>query len=194
VPYFGTLMMIRRIILLIAVAGIGAVLFLLWLERTYHPPNYSLIEDGLYLGGFEEAPPWGTDAVLNLCETEDPYQCQVHLWEPIPDGAPTPTIDWLRKMVTFIDTQRKQGLTVYVHCRNGASRSGLVVIAYIMFKNNWSREEALAYVHSKRDVTRPNPFFLELLLEWEAAILDSNKTLKSKDGKSKSEAVSPTAK
>jgi atypical dual specificity phosphatase len=78
-----------------------------------------------------------------------------------------PTIDWLQKMVTFIDTQRKQGLTVYVHCRNGASRSGLVVIAYIMFKNNWTREEALAFVHSKRDVTRPNPLFLNLLLEWE---------------------------
>jgi protein-tyrosine phosphatase len=47
------------------------------------------------------------------------------------------------------------------------SRSGLVVVAYEMFKHNWDRDQALAFVRSKRDVTRPNPAFLELLAEWE---------------------------
>jgi hypothetical protein len=157
---------------IIIVAGLlltfaGALLSLLLLEQSYHEPNYSLIEDGLYMGGLVDAPPRGTQAVLNLCETTDSYACGNDLWEPIHDGAPAPNVAWLRKMVEYVDGRRKAGQTVYVHCRNGASRSGMVVIAYLMYKNDWTRDEALAFVKSKRPVTRPNPLFMDVLLDWE---------------------------
>ncbi len=132
--------------------------------------NYSLIEEGLYMGGAVAKPPPGTTAVLNLCEKADPYQCEVHRWEPIPDSAPAPSLDWLRRMVEFIDAQRRAGLTTYVHCFAGVSRAGMVVTAYEMFKNNWTRDEALAFVRSKRPITRPNSAFMERLNEWEQVL------------------------
>jgi protein-tyrosine phosphatase len=123
----------------------------------------------LYVGGLVPAPPPGTRAVLNLCETEDPYRAEVHKWEPIRDAEPAPTTDWLREQVAFVTAQREAGRPVYVHCRNGASRSIMVVTAYLMARDGVSRDEALARVRGKRPEARPNPGFLRLLKEWEGA-------------------------
>ncbi len=134
---------------------------------AHNRPNYSRIEDGLYLGGSVAAPPPGTRAVLNLCRVEDCYQAEVHRWQPIHDGEPAPNLDWLRQQVEFIDSQRQTGLPVYVHCKAGISRAGLVTMAYLMWRNNWSRDRALHFVRSRRSKVRPNSAFMELLLEWE---------------------------
>src|SRR5262245_52501802 len=61
------------------------------------PPNYAKVEDGLWLGGFVADPPPNTRAVLNLCESEDPYRVESHRWEPIRDAEPAPSLDWLRE-------------------------------------------------------------------------------------------------
>jgi hypothetical protein len=164
--------LVRQIILSVLFLGcLGGWLYLIWLERSYglDADNYTSIEDGLWMGGYVEAPPRGTRAVLNLCEREDSYSCEVHKWEPIKD-AKAPELDWLRKQVNFVDEQRKAGRVVYVHCRNGVSRSGLVVIAYLMSKHNWTRDQATEYVCSKRDIVRPNSAFRKLLLDWEKVL------------------------
>jgi hypothetical protein len=154
---------------LITVAAVLAILAVHlaaeWLKRE--PPNYTRIEAGLYLGGRVQQPPPDVRAVLNLCGAEDPDQAPVHRWEPIRDAEPVPTIDWLRRQVEFIEAQRQAGRAVLVHCRNGVSRSGMVVVAYLMARHHWSRDEALLYVRSRRPAARPNPAFLRLLLEWE---------------------------
>ena len=41
------------------------------------------------------------------------------------------------------------------------------VVAYLMQRNHWSRDQALEFVREKRPQVRPNPAFMELLLEWE---------------------------
>jgi len=46
----------------------------------------------------------------------------------------------------------------------------MVVTAYLMFKNNWTRDQALAFVRSRRPITRPNPAFMQLLNEWEQVL------------------------
>lgn len=144
------------------------------LERHYRNQTegeaYSQIEEGLYQGRLVHEPPPGTGAVLNLCESKDPYTCEVHRWVPIPDAAPAPSLDWLRETVAFVEAQRAAGRTVYVHCAAGVSRSGMVVMAYEMKKNGWSRDEALAFVRTRRPITNPNPAFRELLLEWEQEV------------------------
>ncbi|MBI1917057.1 MAG: dual specificity protein phosphatase family protein [Planctomycetes bacterium] len=157
-------------ILPVLVVGVGLVLLGLAAsdERDF---NYSLIEKGFYMGGDVTKPPPGTNAVLNLCKKKDLYLCETHVWEPIRDAAPAPDLDWLRRQVEFIEARRKAGDTVYVHCRNGVSRSGMVVVAYEMSKNRWTRDAALQFVRSKRPVTRPNPAFLKRLLEWERMVL-----------------------
>ncbi len=78
-----------------------------------------------------------------------------------------PSIAWLAKQVKFVETQRAAGRTTYVHCFQGASRSGLVVTAYLMHKKHWTRDKALAYIRTRRPQIRPNPAFMELLNEWE---------------------------
>jgi hypothetical protein len=164
---------IRRSLLVLVLAGcLAAWLFLLWLQRSYEHAgaNYSRIEDRLYAGGAVERPPSGTGAVLNLCEQEDPYRCRTHVWEPIRDAEPAPDLDWLRRQVDWVDARRGEGATVFVHCRNGVSRSALVVTAYEMRQKLWTRDEALAFVRSKRPVARPNRAFMQLLLEWERVL------------------------
>jgi protein-tyrosine phosphatase len=100
----------------------------------------------------------------------DEYQTDVCLWEPIRDAPPAPSIEWLRRIVEFIEAQRQAGLTVYVHCVAGISRSGMVATAYLMYEHGWSRDEALAFVRSRRPEIRPNPAFMPLLMEWEQAL------------------------
>jgi len=132
--------------------------------------NYSLIEPRLYMGGSVRHPPPESSAVLNLCEVQDPYECEVHVWDRIPDSAPAPSLDWLRKQVDFVDAQYSAGRTVYVHCYGGVSRAGMVVAAYLMSKHGWTRDQALDFARSKRPIVKPNPAFMELLLEWERTL------------------------
>ena|ERR1700677_4057468 len=138
--------------------------------QAQEPPNYDRIDKNLFLGGHVKTPPPGTKAVLNLCEIEDPYKVAEHRWVPIKDVEPAPSLDWLKEQVEFIDAQRKAGRQTYVHCRNGVNRSGFVVTAYVMCSQNMTRDEALKFVRSKREGVRPNPIFMDRLLEWEKAI------------------------
>src|SRR5262245_18750488 len=158
----------RRVLWLLLPTAVAAGWFgLLALERSSRQENYSLIEDRLYMGDNVRQPPPRTVAVLNLCEADDPYRSPVHVWEPIRDAEPAPDLAWLRRQVQFIDGHRKAGGTVFVHCRNGVSRSGLVVVAYLMFEHDWSRDAALTFARAGRPDTRPNPAFMDRLLDWE---------------------------
>ena len=162
-----------RVYLLLLVSALAVVALVHWgVDQLTRPePNYTLLDEGLYIGGFVNQPPPRTAAVLNLCETADPYQAEVYVWQPIRDGAPAPDLDWLRRQIEFIDAQCRAGRIVYVHCLNGVSRSGMVVVAYVMFKNRCPRDDALAIVRSKRSIVRPNPVFMDRLSEWEGVVL-----------------------
>jgi protein-tyrosine phosphatase len=94
----------------------------------------------------------------------------VYRWEPIEDGEPVPTLDWLRSQVAFIDQQRKAGRAVFVHCDAGVSRSGLVSVAYFMRRDRLTRDEALAFLRRRRPDVQPNQAFMILLAEWENSL------------------------
>ncbi|HMF19577.1 MAG TPA: dual specificity protein phosphatase [Gemmataceae bacterium] len=155
--------------------ALGGLLVFVEVSRPGAAPNYTLTRDKLYMGGYVKTPPPGTKAVLNLCRLADPYNVETHVWEKIKDTTPAPSIDWLKKQVKFIDEQRQAGKTVYVHCRNGVSRSGMVVVAYVMYKDKLPRDKALAQVRTKRPITRPNPAFMARLAEWERVVENGKK-------------------
>jgi hypothetical protein len=138
--------------------------------ETYPSENYSVVEEGLAVGGILSTPPPGTRAVLNVCETRDPYTAEVHRWEPIPDLGPAPSLDWLRSQVEFIDQQRKAGRPLYVHCRAGVNRSVMVVAAYLMWRDGLTRDEALAIVEGKRPRAAPFEVYRTYLAEWEQSV------------------------
>jgi hypothetical protein len=155
-------------ILILVIALVGVVIFRIAVDRKPGSSvTYSKIEDGLYLGGAVTEPPPGTQAVLNLCEHKDLYEVDTYCWHPIPDAAPAPSLDWLQEQVEFVQEQRVAGKTVYVHCAAGVSRGGMVVTAYLMAHNGWSRDQALEFIRQKRAIVNPNPAFMQLLLEWE---------------------------
>ncbi len=133
-------------------------------------PTWSQIEDGLYLGGFVEKPPPGTRAVLNVSKTKNSYRVEFSRFAPIRDFGPAPGIDWLRQQVKFVDVHRRAGRSVYVHCAVGISRSGMVVVAYLMQRDGLSRDAAMKSVQSKREMVKPNPAFMELLSQWEKEV------------------------
>ncbi len=137
---------------------------------TSEPPNYSQIEDGLWLAGYVADPPPGTQSVLNVCEVEDCYRVPFHRWQPIRDAAPAPSLDWLRSQVAFIESERSARRSVFVHCMNGVSRSATVMAAYLMQREHWTRDHALEFLRERRPGVRPNPAFLTLLLEWETSL------------------------
>ncbi|OWK43355.1 dual specificity protein phosphatase family protein [Fimbriiglobus ruber] len=157
----------RSVLFVLLLLSLGAWVGLYAWERAHREDNYAEIEDGLYVGGSVAEPPVGTRAVLNLCEVDDPYRCPIHVWEPIRDAAPAPDLAWLKRQVDFIADQRANGAAVYVHCLNGVSRSVTVVTAYLMFERHWTRDEALAFVRTRRPIARPNRAFLDRLAEWE---------------------------
>jgi hypothetical protein len=160
----------RRIILFALLALTAAAWpALLWLQHQYElPENYAEVERGLWMGGDADQPPPGTQAVLNLCEKDDPYRTEVYFWDSIRDAAPAPSIDWLKKKVEWVEAQRAAGRTTYVHCFAGKSRSGMVVAAYLMQAHGWSRDEAIARIREKRPEIKVNAAFMELLNEWES--------------------------
>lgn len=68
--------------------------------------------------------------------------------------------------IAFIHEARMQGKSVLVHCYQGVSRSASLVIAYIMWANDLSYEEAYGHVRSCRGVISPNTGFIFRLVSW----------------------------
>lgn len=77
--------------------------------------------------------------------------------------------DLLAHMTTafnFIEEGKHYG-NVLVHCHKGVSRSASFVIGYLMRKNEFTLEEALAHVQSCRPIVQPNTAFLEQLATYQ---------------------------
>ncbi|XP_062580889.1 dual specificity protein phosphatase 3-like [Saccostrea cucullata] len=64
----------------------------------------------------------------------------------------------------FIDEALKEKGTVYVHCQSGMSRSGSIVLAYLMIKKGMTVMDAVKHVRDKREIF-PNDGFLKQLCE-----------------------------
>lgn len=50
--------------------------------------------------------------------------------------------------------------------RQGKSRSGTLVLSYLMAHHNYSYSQALAFVRTKRRMVGPNSFFVKQLREY----------------------------
>ncbi|MED6168266.1 hypothetical protein PIB30_010327 [Stylosanthes scabra] len=65
----------------------------------------------------------------------------------------------------YFEDVREQGGRVLVHCCQGVSRSTSLVIAYLMWREGQSFEDAFQYVKNARGVTNPNMGFACQLLQ-----------------------------
>jgi len=145
---------------------------------------------GLYLGGLV--------AALN-CENYDKYsiKCVLGCASEIPARYPKnfvgthliipafdfPSYDIQRhfaKAIEYIDTNRKTGASVFVHCQAGVSRSATFVIAYLVKAMKMNVDDALKYVKERRQIVRPNDGFLRQLKEYEMKVLGTKSQVISK--------------
>lgn len=79
-----------------------------------------------------------------------------HVWINIADDP----LDNISQYFAYCINSMLIDGNVLVHCTAGISRSATIVIKYIMYECNMSKEDAIAYVRSKRPVINPNWGFL----------------------------------
>ena len=68
-----------------------------------------------------------------------------------------------------------------VHCIIGSSRSGTIVIAYIMWKQKMKYEDAFNFVKNKRKIVNPNKGFKEQLKFFEDLLIKNDYDLNKID-------------
>lgn len=90
------------------------------------------------------------------------------------DSLDEPIFLLLPSVVQFIEDARRDTAggegRVFIHCRQGVSRSCTLVIAYIMWKVGLSYDAAYEMVRAKRNVCNPNLGFGMALRRWEAQL------------------------
>ncbi len=77
-------------------------------------------------------------------------------------------IQYFKECLEFIGCNKK----VFVHCSAGASRSPTIVIAYLIWRNKMTLNDAFNLVKEKRPIIQPNPGFLQQLKQFEILLKD----------------------
>jgi len=116
------------------------------------------VHENLYIGAywprlnFEKFKEIGITAIVNLMEENyyDPTdQGFIYLFKGFPDEW-YPPHSYITEILEFIDNNIEQG-KVLVHCAMGISRSGGIIIAWLLKNNpNWSWSDAMNYVNKSR--------------------------------------------
>ena len=89
---------------------------------------------------------------------------------PRPPLSLTHTTHYTLHTTHYTEDNLKNGGNVLVHCVAGISRSASVVLAYLMWKENMSFEEALEYLKGLRPIVEPNDGFVKQLKDFEVQI------------------------
>jgi len=116
------------------------------------------VHKNLYIGAywprlnFKKFKEIGITAIVNLME-EDLYDPTSHGFNYLYKGFPDdwyPPHSYLEEILEFIDNNITKG-KILVHCAMGVSRSGGIIVAWLM-RNfpNWTWTDAVNYVHKSR--------------------------------------------
>ena len=74
------------------------------------------------------------------------------------------------QVINHVEAARKRGDCVLIHCAAGVSRSVTIMAAYLMWKHQWTRDQALDYIRERRNQIRPNDGFLQQLALFEGTL------------------------
>jgi len=116
------------------------------------------VHDNLYIGAywprlnFEKFKEIGITAIVNLMEENfyDPTRLGFnYLHKGFPDDW-YPPHSYIEEILSFIDQHIKDG-KVLVHCAMGISRSGGLIVAWILKENpTWGWSDAMDYINKSR--------------------------------------------
>jgi protein-tyrosine phosphatase len=120
------------------------------------------IENNLYIGAywpqldFQKLKKEGITAIVNLMEKKHytpPIKKFAYLYKGFPDDT-YPPHEYIKEILDFIDEHiKKRNGKVLVHCAMGISRSGGIVIAWLLKEHpNWSWGDAMNYIWKSRQI------------------------------------------
>jgi ADP-ribosyl-[dinitrogen reductase] hydrolase len=103
---------------------------------------------GIWAGNLDGARYSDDDfAVISLCRLGEPFPHPVHRMAYIADNDHNSDLDvMLADVLDDMAALRAEGQKVLVHCHGGASRTGLVLRAWLRRTEGMTAEEATAYV------------------------------------------------
>ncbi|KAJ1140494.1 hypothetical protein NDU88_006845 [Pleurodeles waltl] len=118
-------------------------------------------------------------ALLNVSrKSSDCAKDQFHYkWIPVEDNHMADISSHFEEAIDFIDTVRRAGGKVLVHCEAGISRSPTICMAYLMKTKAIRLEEAFDYIKQRRSMISPNFGFMGQLLHYESEILSAAASL-----------------
>ncbi|XP_030634032.1 protein phosphatase Slingshot homolog 3 [Chanos chanos] len=142
----------------------------------------SKILDYLYLGSewnaanFEELQKNNVGYILNVTMEIDNFfpESFTYMNIRVYDVEETDLLSHWNDTYNFINTAKKSGQAVLVHCKMGVSRSASTVVAFVMKEKGWSLEHALNHVKERRPIIQPNEGFLKQLNTY-CGILNASK-------------------
>ena len=82
------------------------------------------------------------------------------------DNTGTDLLRQLEVALPWIDRVVQAGGRVLLHCAAGSSRSGAVMVAYLMHAQKMPLAKALEFARQARPIIKPNPGILEQLEIW----------------------------
>ncbi|KAE8589335.1 hypothetical protein XENTR_v10017532 [Xenopus tropicalis] len=104
----------------------------------------------------------------DLCKEQYSYK-----WIPVEDNHTADISSHFQEAIDFIDTIKRAGGRVLVHCEAGISRSPTICMAYLMKTRRFRLEEAFEYIKQRRSLISPNFSFMGQLLHYESEIFPS---------------------
>ena len=138
------------------------------------------ITDHVWLGNYESSvqidnlKKLGIKKILTIMDYTPPSYKEddkfIHKIISIADIPVVNIIKYFGECIKFIDGEEK----VLVHCMAGVSRSASIVIAYIMWKEKKSFQEALEFTSKKRSCVFPNDGFKDQLKMFEKLLKDND--------------------
>ena len=131
----------------------------------------SQITPNIYLSGFmiasnkEELKKHNIKSIIYCTKNLDNYFPNDFIYTniPIDDTFDQHIEQYFDKTYKIIENSVNKNEKILVHCHAGISRSATIVIAYLMRKNKWSRDQALNFVKLKRIIVNPNIDFMKAL-------------------------------
>ena len=154
-------------------------IFNLYMNKTVLTPSYNQITEKIYLGNEDTARDKVILKKLNIsnilicaegCEPFYPDEFKYKILY-LDDATDEDLLSWLKEGFEFIDSAENN---IYIHCAMGISRSASVVIAYLMYKNKMSYNDAYNEVKNKRKEISPNTGFQEQLKKFEKILKENN--------------------
>jgi protein-tyrosine phosphatase len=79
---------------------------------------------------------------------------------PIYDDCTYHITDYIKESMEFIDNACNKDGNILIHCYMGSSRSASIVLAYLIYKYNYSLDNALLFLKNKRNIVNINVNFI----------------------------------